>query len=102
MYAIIKNGSQQFKVTEGDTIKVDLIASPEGSPVAFNEIIMAFNDKNELVPAEKLAKIKVKGTIEKHGRYNKIRVVKFKRRKHHMKSHGHSQDFTQVKIESIK
>ena len=48
MYAIIKNGSQQFKVTEGDTIKVDLIASPEGSPVAFNEIIMAFNDKNEL------------------------------------------------------
>ena len=98
MYAIIKNGCQQYKVTKGDSIKVDLISSPEGSSVAFDDVIMAFDDKNAMISGVK----KVTGTIEKHGRYKKIRVVKFKRRKHYMRTHGHRQDFTQVKIESIK
>tara|TARA_X000000368_G_scaffold396305_1_gene364475 strand:+ start:305 stop:601 length:297 start_codon:yes stop_codon:yes gene_type:complete len=98
MYAIIKNGCQQYKVTAGDSIKVDLISSPEGSPVAFEDVLMAFDEKNAMVPGVK----KVTGTIVKHGRYKKIRVIKFKRRKHYMRSHGHRQDFTQVKIESIK
>tara|TARA_Y100000748_G_scaffold283900_1_gene265280 strand:+ start:428 stop:724 length:297 start_codon:yes stop_codon:yes gene_type:complete len=98
MYAIIKNGCQQYKVTKGDSIKVDLISSPEGSSVAFDDVIVAFDDKNAMISGVK----KVTGTIEKHGRYKKIRVVKFKRRKHYMRTHGHRQDFTQVKIESIK
>ena len=98
MYAIIKNGCQQYKVTKGDSIKVDLISSPEGSSVAFDNVLMAFDEKNALISGVK----KVTGTIEKHGRYKKIRVVKFKRRKHYMRTHGHRQDFTQVKIESIK
>ena len=98
MYAIIKNGCQQYKVTKGDSIKVDLISSPEGSSVAFDDVIVAFDDKNAMISGVK----KVTGAIEKHGRYKKIRVVKFKRRKHYMRTHGHRQDFTQVKIESIK
>ena len=99
MYAIIKNGCQQYKVTEGDSIKVDLISSPEGSSVAFDDVLMAFDDKNAMIAG---SGIKVTGTIQKHGRYKKIRVVKFKRRKHYMRSHGHQQDFTEVKIEKIK
>ena len=99
MYAIIKNGCQQYKVAEGDSIKVDLISSPEGTPVAFEEVLMAFDDKNAMISG---SKIKVTGTIQKHGRYKKIRVVKFKRRKHYMRSHGHRQDFTEVKIDKIK
>ena len=102
MYAIIKNGCQQYKVTKGDSIKVDLISSPEGSTVAFDDVLMAFDEKNSMLPSSKLSKMKVTGTIKKHGRYKKIRVVKFKRRKHYMRSHGHKQDFTEVKIESIK
>tara|TARA_B100001175_G_C19274354_1_gene525722 strand:+ start:133 stop:441 length:309 start_codon:yes stop_codon:yes gene_type:complete len=102
MYAIIKNGCQQYKVSEGDLIRVDLISSPEGSKVAFDQILMAFDDKNTELAASKLTKMKVTGTIHKHGRHKKIRVVKFKRRKHYMRSHGHRQDFTEVKIESIK
>ena len=46
MYAIIKNGCQQYKVAEGDSIKIDLIASPEGSSIAFENILMAFDEKN--------------------------------------------------------
>ena len=98
MYAIIKNGCQQYKVTKGDSIKVDLISSPEGSTVAFDDVLMDFDEKNAMISVVK----KVTGTIVKHGRYKKIRVVKFKRRKHYMRTHGHRQDFTQVKIESIK
>ena len=99
MYAIIKNGCQQYKVTEGDSIKVDLISSPEGSSVQFDNVLMAFDDKNAMISG---SDIKVTGTIQKHGRYKKIRVVKFKRRKHYMRSHGHQQDYTELKIESIK
>ena len=99
MYAIIKNGCQQYKVTEGDLIKVDLISSPEGSSVQFDNVLMACDDNNAMISG---SDIKVTGTIQKHGRYKKIRVVKFKRRKHYMRSHGHQQDFTEVKIEKIK
>ena len=56
----------------------------------------------KLISEAKTSKIKVTGTIKRHGRYKKIRVVKFKRRKHYMRSHGHKQGFTEVKIESIK
>ncbi len=99
MYAIIQNGCQQYKVTEGDSIKVHLISSTEGSAVQFDTVLMAFDDKNAMIPG---SGIKVTGTIQKHGRYKKTRVVKFKRRKHHMRSHGHQQDFSDVKIEKIK
>ena len=102
MYAIIKNGCQQYKVAEGDSIKIDLIASPEGSSIAFDDILMAFDEKNALISGTKLSSVKVTGTVKKHGRYKKIRVVKFKRRKHYMRTQGHRQDFTEVKIESIK
>ena len=99
MYAIIQNGCQQYKVAVGDSIKVDLISSPEGSSVQFDTVLMAFDDKNAMISKPG---IKVTGTIQKHGRYKKIRVVKFKRRKHYMRSQGHQQDFTEVKIEKIK
>lgn len=102
MYAIIKNGCQQYKVAEGDSIKIDLIASPEGSSIAFENILMAFDEKNSLISGTKLSSVKVTGTVKKHGRYKKIRVVKFKRRKGYMRTQGHRQDFTEVKIESIK
>ena len=102
MYAIIKNGCQQYKVTEGDSIKIDLVSSPEGSSIAFDNVLMAFDEKNALISGAKLSSVKVTGTVKKHGRYKKIRVVKFKRRKHYMRTQGHRQDFTEVKIESIK
>lgn len=102
MYAIIKNGCQQYKVAEGDLIKIDQVSSPEGSKISFAEVLMTFDDKNTELTTSKTSKVKVTGTIKRHGRYKKIRVVKFKRRKNYMKSHGHKQGFTEVKIDSIK
>ena len=102
MYAIIQNGCQQYRVSEGDLIKVDLMSSPEGTAVKFEQVLMAFDDKNTVLTSAKLSKIKVIGTIEKHGRYKKIKVIKFKRRKNYMRTHGHKQGFTEIKIKSIK
>tara|TARA_B100000614_G_scaffold96380_1_gene87066 strand:- start:1023 stop:1331 length:309 start_codon:yes stop_codon:yes gene_type:complete len=102
MKAIIKNGCQQFKVTEGDYIKIMPIQSPEGASISFDKVIMAFDENNAMLPTSKTSSIKVTGVVKKHGRYKKIRVVKFKRRKHYMRSHGHKQNYTEIKIESIK
>ncbi len=102
MIAIIKSGCQQFKVTEGDHIKVMPVASPEGSSVSFDNVVSAFDDNNQLLPNEKISTLKVTGTVKRHGNYKKIRVIKFKRRKHYMRSHGHKQGYTEIKIESIK
>tara|TARA_B100000700_G_scaffold86383_1_gene97197 strand:- start:510 stop:818 length:309 start_codon:yes stop_codon:yes gene_type:complete len=102
MKAIIKNGCQQFKVTEGDYIKIMPIQSPEGASISFDNVIMAFDENNAMLPTSKTSSIKVTGVVKKHGKYKKIRVVKFKRRKHYMRSHGHKQNYTEIKIESIK
>ena len=102
MKAIIKNGCQQFKVTEGDYIKIMPIQSPEGASISFDNVIMAFDENNAMLPTSKTSTIKVTGVVKKHGKYKKIRVVKFKRRKHYMRSHGHKQNYTEIKIESIK
>ena len=102
MIAIIKSGCQQFKVTVGDYIKVMPVASPEGTSVSFDDIISAFDDNNQLLSSDKISSLKVTGTVKRHGNYKKVRVVKFKRRKHYMRSHGHKQGYTEIKIESIK
>ena len=102
MYAIIENGCQQYKVSEGDLIKIDQISTPEGSKISFDKVLMVFDDKKTEIENSKLSKIKVTGTIKRHGRYDKVRVIKFKRRKNYMRSYGHKQGFTEVKIESIK
>ena len=102
MYAIIKNGCQQYKVTEGDLIRIDQVSSPEGTKISFDDVLMAFDEKNTELETSKTSKIKVTGTVKRHGRYKKIRVVKFKKRKHYMRSLGHKHGFTEVNIDSIK
>ena len=102
MNAIIKQGGHQYNITEGDVIRVDLISQPEGSKIELDNVIMAFKDNDTVVDKKSLSAIKVKATIQKHGRYPKIRIVKFKRRKHYMRTQGHRQGFSEIKIESIK
>ena len=101
MFAIIKSGTQQFKVSEGDHIKVSLISSPEGAKVSFDDVIMAFEDDESLVSESKLSRLKVTATVKKHGKYRKVRVVKFKRRKHYSRIAGHRQNMTRIEITKI-
>ena len=102
MNAIIKQGGHQYNIAEGDVIRVDLLSEPEGSKIELSNILMAFKDDDSVSDKKSLSSIKIKATIQKHGRYPKVRIVKFKRRKHYMRTQGHRQGFSEIKIESIK
>ena len=95
-YAIIQAGGKQFRVTKGQIVQVPLIAAEKGSSVEFAALLEADGDSIE-VGAGRV----VKGTVVEHGRAKKIIVFKKKRRKQYKKTHGHRQDFTAVRIESV-
>jgi large subunit ribosomal protein L21 len=101
MYAIIASGGKQYKVTEGELIKVESLNKEAGSEVQFDQVLMIQNDDSTNVGTPYLANAKVIGEIASNGRGEKISIIKFRRRKHYMKRMGHRQNFTEVKITKI-
>ncbi len=100
MYAVIVSGGKQYRVVEGQTIQVEKIEAGEGSTVEFDKVLMVGPGDKAKIGAPYLSGM-VKGSIVRHGRGEKIRIIKMKRRKHHMKRMGHRQWFTEVKITAI-
>lgn len=101
MYAIIKTGGKQYRVAAGDTIKVETLNAEVGSQVTLSEVL-AVSDGNELkVGAPFVEGASVTATVVSHGRHDKVRIFKMRRRKHSIKSAGHRQNYTELKIESI-
>jgi len=103
MYAVIESSGKQYRVSLGDTIKIarrdDL--EPESSIDFGNVLLLSDGEDNINIGAPHLDGVKVVGKIIEHGREKKIEIIKFRRRKHHMKRQGHRQDYTAVKIISI-
>lgn len=101
MYAIIKTGGKQYRVVAGDTIKVETLNAEVGSQVTLSEVL-AVSDGNELkVGAPFVEGASVTATVVSHGRHDKVRIFKMRRRKHSIKSAGHRQNYTELKIDSI-
>jgi len=101
MYAVICTGGKQYRVSEGQTIQVETLPQAEGDSVTFDQVLMLGDDENIQVGAPTLEGATVAGEVLHHGRGKKVRIIKFKRRKHHMKQQGHRQNYTAVKITSI-
>tara|TARA_R110000868_G_scaffold410505_2_gene698760 strand:+ start:10717 stop:11028 length:312 start_codon:yes stop_codon:yes gene_type:complete len=101
MYAIIKTGGKQYRVAEGQTLKIEKLAVDVESTVEFDEVLMVANDGDVKVGTPMLEGAKVTATVLDQGRHKKIKIVKFKRRKHYDRQAGHRQYFTEVKIEKI-
>lgn len=101
MYAVIKSGGKQYKVREGDAIRVEKIDAEEGDEVSLDEVLMVADGDKVSVGAPVLEGASVVATVVSHGRGRKIRVVKFRRRKHHRKQVGHRQAYTELKITGI-
>ena len=99
MYAIIVTGGKQYKVSEGDVIKVEKLDVEPGATVTFDQVI-AVSDK-ELKVAGDVANASVTATVMEQGRYRKVIVYKYKRKTGYHKKNGHRQAYTQVKIEKI-
>ena len=101
MYAVIKTGGKQYRVKEGDVLKVELLTADVGSTVDFSEVLMVADGDNTTCGTPSIDNAVVKGEVVEHGRHKKIKIIKFRRRKHHMKTMGHRQYYTQVKITAI-
>ena len=101
MYAVIKTGGKQYRVEEGQTLKVEKLDAETGSTVELNEVLMVANGDDIKIGAPLLENSKVSALVESHGRGDKINIVKFRRRKHHRKQMGHRQSYTEIKITGI-
>lgn len=102
MYAVIKTGGKQYKVAEGDVLQIEKLEANEGDTVDFNEVLMVTDGESTKVGAPILEGTKVTATVESQIRGKKIKIIKFRRRKHHRKQMGHRQYLTEVKITGIQ
>ncbi len=101
MYAIIATGGKQYRVQKGDYIRVEKLAGDPGEKVEFDQVLLLADGEDVTIGAPYVDGGKVTGEVEEQARAKKIEIIKFKRRKHHMKRMGHRQSFTQVKITGI-
>lgn len=102
MYAIIKTGGKQYKVTEGESIYVEKLDLAEGENVTFDEVILVNDGTNTKVGAPLVDGAEVTGTVEKQGKEKKVVTFKYKPKKHSHTKKGHRQPYTKVVINSIK
>lgn len=103
MYAIIATGGKQYKVTEGEALKIEKLKADVGSQVEFDQVLMLVDDDNKVdIGTPYLQDMKVIGEVVQQGRGEKINIIKFRRRKHYMRRQGHRQDFTEVKVKAVK
>ncbi|MBA3535966.1 MAG: 50S ribosomal protein L21 [Tatlockia sp.] len=101
MYAVIKTGGKQYRVKEGDIIKLEMLSGDVGKEISFSDVVMLADGDNITLGSPLVAKAFVKAEVIEHGRHKKIKIIKFRRRKHSMKQMGHRQYYTQVKITAI-
>ena len=102
MYAVIEQGSKQYKVAEGDCLNIDLTdISPDAETIELDKVLLISDGEDVKIGAPVVEGAKVTAEVVSHGRAKKVHIMKFKRRKHHMKQMGHRQHFTEVKITGI-
>lgn len=101
MYAVIKSGGKQHRVVEGERLKVELLNVEPGQTVTFDDVLMVVNGDSIQIGTPIVAGAKVTAEVLDHGRHDKIRIVKFRRRKHYRRQAGHRQYYTELKITGI-
>lgn len=102
MYAIIRTGGKQYRVAVGDTVKVETLEAEAGSEVTLNDVLLVAAEDGSIKAGKPVVEgASIKATVLSHGRSDKVRIFKFRRRKHSMKSGGHRQNYTELKIEAI-
>jgi len=102
VYAIIRTGGKQYRVSEGETIYVERLESSLGEKVTLGEVLLVGGGEGETkVGSPLIDKAKVAATVVESGRDHKVRVFKYKKRKHYRRTRGHRQDYTALRIDSI-
>ena len=102
MYAVVKTGGKQHKVSQGDMVRVEKIDAPVGDTVELTEIALLSNEDGLVVDPKALESAKVVCQVVRQGRAKKIRVFKKKRRKNYMRTYGHRQRYTELRVQNIQ
>ncbi|MDN5332590.1 MAG: large subunit ribosomal protein [Tepidanaerobacteraceae bacterium] len=102
MYAIIETGGKQYRVSEGDVIRVEKLCAQEGETVELDRVLVVSDGEKLMVGRPVLENAKVTATVLKHGKGKKIIVFKYKPKKNYRRKKGHRQPYTEIKIEKIE
>jgi len=101
MYAVIATGGKQYRVSEGSVLRVERLTAETGANVEFDQVLLVGEGDQIKVGAPYLSGGKVVATVQGHGKGDKVRIVKFRRRKHYLRQGTHRQQYTEVKVTSI-
>jgi len=101
MYAVIQTGGKQYRVSQGDTLRVEKLSADEGAEVGLEKVLMVGDGDDIRVGTPYLNGGKVTATVKSHGRGKKVKIVKFRRRKQYLKRQGHRQWYTELEITGI-
>jgi large subunit ribosomal protein L21 len=101
MYAVIKTGGKQYRVAAGQKIKVEQIPADVGSEITLDQILMVGEGDSVQIGTPVVSGAAVVATVVSHGRHDKIKIFKMRRRKHYQKHQGHRQNYTEIRIDTI-
>jgi len=101
MYAVIVTGGKQYRVAPGDTLRVEKLDTPAGESIELDRVLMVADGDNIRLGSPYLEGGCVTATVKAHGRGRKVEIIKFRRRKHHMKRQGHRQAYTELEITDV-
>jgi large subunit ribosomal protein L21 len=98
---VIQTGGKQYRVKSGEQVKIESLTAEVGAAVSFDQVLMVGEGEGIKLGAPYVSGAKVKATVVSHGRGEKVRIFKMRRRKHYAKTQGHRQNFTEVRIDEI-
>ena len=102
MYAVFKTGGKQYRAAPGDVVRVEKLDAENGASVELDEVLMVADGGDIRVGSPTIDGGRITAEVVGHGRGDKVRIIKFRRRKHHMKRMGHRQHYTELKITGIE
>jgi large subunit ribosomal protein L21 len=101
MYAVIKAGGKQYRVSPGESLKIEQVQADVGATIVLDQVLMVADGEAVKVGTPIVAGAKVSATVVSHGRGPKVRIFKMRRRKHYQKTQGHRQNYTEIRVDAI-
>ena len=101
MYAVVKTGGKQYRITPGEKLKVEQMTADVGAQVVLDQVLMVGEGENVRLGQPTVAGATVNATVVSHGRGEKVEIFKMRRRKHYQKTRGHRQNYTEIRVDSI-
>ena len=102
MYAVIRSGGKQYRVSQGGSLRVERLAGDVGASITLDDVLMIGGEGDVKIGTPKVDGAQITGTIMAQGRGDKIRVFKMKRRKGYRRTQGHRQDYTEIRVDEIR